>query len=94
MILAPCNFQFAHGRKGFELELGEERQIGVVLGKAFDRVGDKTDKWLAHELEVAPPSAADLDHHNGWGGPAALVPQLLNELARCRWAVSGPQPPQ
>ena len=63
-VVVFCNFQFAHGRKGFELELGEERQIGVVLGKAFDRVGDRMDKWLAQELEVAPPSAADLSHHS------------------------------
>ena len=40
-----CNFRMAHGRPGFSLEDGEKRELGVVLGETFRRVGDLSDKW-------------------------------------------------
>jgi len=39
------NFRFAHGRPGIELADGESRQLGVVLGPKYDRVGQLADKW-------------------------------------------------
>lgn len=40
-----CNYRFAHGRPGIELAPGENRELGVLLGDSFDRVGDLPDKW-------------------------------------------------
>jgi len=40
-----CNYRFAHGRPGIHLRDGERRQLGVVLGEQYDRVGTPTDKW-------------------------------------------------
>eukprot|EP00051_Salpingoeca_urceolata_P005423 m.73145 g.73145 ORF g.73145 m.73145 type:complete len:417 (+) comp14315_c0_seq3:284-1534(+) len=40
-----CNYRFAHGRPSYELGAGEQRQIGVVLGDMFDRVGSLDGKW-------------------------------------------------
>lgn len=39
------NFRFAHGRPGIQLEKGEERQLGVMLGSRYDRVGTVADRW-------------------------------------------------
>ena len=39
------NFRFAHGRPAISLRAGEARQLGVVLGPTFDRVGQSADKW-------------------------------------------------
>lgn len=39
------NFRFAHGRPGIRLGEGEGRQLGVMLGPKFDRVGARPDKW-------------------------------------------------
>jgi len=39
------NFRFAHGRPGIDLQDGEARQLGVVLGPKYDRVGQLNDKW-------------------------------------------------
>lgn len=44
-ILAFCNYRFAHGRPAFDLRPWEERQIGVILGKKFQRVGARLDAW-------------------------------------------------
>ena len=44
-ISVICNFRTAHGRPGFKLENGEKRELGVVLGETFARVGDLPDKW-------------------------------------------------
>jgi len=44
-ISVICNFRTAHGRPGFTLEDGEKRELGVVLGGTFKRVGDLPDKW-------------------------------------------------
>lgn len=40
-----CNFRFAHGRPAYHLENGEKRELGVVLGETFSRVGDLPNKW-------------------------------------------------
>lgn len=40
-----CNFRTAHGRPKYGLEGDEKRELGVVLGQAFKRVGDLPDKW-------------------------------------------------
>lgn len=39
------NFRFAHGRPGVQLGQGEERQLGVMLGPKYDRVGTIADRW-------------------------------------------------
>ena len=44
-IAVVCNYRFAHGRPGIRLEDGEERELGVVIGGSFERVGDLPDKW-------------------------------------------------
>ena len=44
-IAVVCNYRFAHGRPGIHLDEGEERELGVLIGEAFDRVGDLPDKW-------------------------------------------------
>lgn len=44
-IVIVCNYRFAHGRPGIHLEPGEERELGVLIGDAFQRVGDLNDKW-------------------------------------------------
>ena len=40
-----CNFRFAHGRPGIHLEEGEERELGVLIGEAFERQQDLDGKW-------------------------------------------------
>ena len=40
-----CNFRFAHGRPGIHLQPGEERDLGVIIGKAYDRVEALEGKW-------------------------------------------------
>jgi hypothetical protein len=44
-VAVVCNYRFAHGRPGIELRPGEQRELGVVLGEQFDRVGTLPDKW-------------------------------------------------
>lgn len=44
-ILVVCNYRFAHGRPGIFLEPGEQRELGVLIGETFERVGDLPDKW-------------------------------------------------
>lgn len=39
------NFRFAHGRPSIELRAGEARELGVMLGPKYDRVGQAPDKW-------------------------------------------------
>lgn len=41
-----CNYRWAHGRPGFTVdkEAGERRELGVLLGETFDRVGCRPDK--------------------------------------------------
>jgi len=40
-----CNFRFAHGRPRFKLEKGQKRDLGVVIGKMYERIGPKENKW-------------------------------------------------
>jgi hypothetical protein len=44
-IAVFCNYRFAHGRPGIHLAEGEERNLGVLLGATFDRVGDVEGQW-------------------------------------------------
>jgi hypothetical protein len=44
-IAFVCNHRWAHGRPGYHLEEGEERELGVRLGKVYTRIGDLPDKW-------------------------------------------------
>lgn len=44
-IVIVCNYRFAHGRPGIHLEADEERELGVVIGEAYERVGDVDGKW-------------------------------------------------
>lgn len=40
-----CNYRFAHGRPSIVLGEHEERELGVLLGEPFQRVGHLGDKW-------------------------------------------------
>ncbi|MEL7448982.1 MAG: TauD/TfdA family dioxygenase [Pseudomonadota bacterium] len=44
-VAIVCNYRFAHGRPAVHLEEGEERELGVLIGEAFDRVQALDDKW-------------------------------------------------
>ena len=44
-VAVICNYRFAHGRPGVHLADGEQRELGVVLGAQFDRVGVRADRW-------------------------------------------------
>ncbi len=44
-VAVICNYRFAHGRPGIHLQEGEARELGVVIGSTFERVGDLPDKW-------------------------------------------------
>ena len=44
-VAVICNYRFAHGRPAIELGPNEERELGVLLGATFDRVGDVPGRW-------------------------------------------------
>ncbi len=44
-VAIVCNYRFAHGRPGIHLDDGEDRELGVLLGETFERVGDVDGKW-------------------------------------------------
>ena len=44
-VAVVCNWRWAHGRPGIHLDAGEERELGVVIGAPFERIGDITGKW-------------------------------------------------
>ena len=44
-IAIVCNYRFAHGRPGIHLAENEERELGVLIGESYERVGDLPDKW-------------------------------------------------
>ena len=44
-VAIVCNWRWAHGRPGIQLDVGEQRELGVLIGEPFDRVGDLDDKW-------------------------------------------------
>lgn len=44
-VAVICNYRFAHGRPAIDLAPTEERELGVLLGPAFDRVGALATGW-------------------------------------------------
>lgn len=44
-VAIVCNYRFAHGRPGIQLDDGEDRELGVLIGEPFSRVGDLDGKW-------------------------------------------------
>lgn len=44
-VAVVCNYRFAHGRPNYTLEEGEKRELGVVLGAKYTRVGQVAGKW-------------------------------------------------
>jgi hypothetical protein len=44
-VAIVCNYRFAHGRPEIRLEPGQSRELGVILGGQFDRVGALDAKW-------------------------------------------------
>jgi hypothetical protein len=44
-VVLICNYRWAHGRPGIFLQGNERRELGVLLGETFDRVGDLDGKW-------------------------------------------------
>jgi hypothetical protein len=40
-----CNFRFLHGRPAYDVHDGENRELGVMIGNTFDRIGHKDKKW-------------------------------------------------
>ena len=44
-VAVICNYRFAHGRPEVHLEDGEVRELGVIVGNSYDRVGDVEGKW-------------------------------------------------
>jgi hypothetical protein len=44
-IAIVCNYRFAHGRPSVLLESGEERELGVLIGEAYERQECREGKW-------------------------------------------------
>lgn len=44
-IAIVCNYRFAHGRPGIHLAGDEKRELGVLIGEPYERVGDLPGKW-------------------------------------------------
>jgi hypothetical protein len=44
-VAIVCNWRWAHGRPGIQLEPGQRRELGVLIGEPFERVGDLDGKW-------------------------------------------------
>ena len=44
-IAIVCNYRFAHGRPGVLLQGEEQRELGVLIGEPYERVGDLPGKW-------------------------------------------------
>ena len=44
-VAVVCNWRWAHGRPSIHLEDGEQRELGVLIGEPFNRVGDLDGKW-------------------------------------------------
>lgn len=44
-VAIMCNYRFLHGRPGFEIAPGEKRELGVLIGETFDRIGHVDGKW-------------------------------------------------
>jgi hypothetical protein len=56
-VAVICNYRMAHGRPSYFLEAGEKRELGVVLGEMYTRVGSKEGKWPA-ELPLEHETSA------------------------------------
>ena len=46
------NMKYAHGRPGINLLPGEQRELGVVLGKHYDLQQHRGDKWSESDIMV------------------------------------------
>eukprot|EP01084_Bolivina_argentea_P037574 69504_1 len=44
-IAVCCNYRWAHGRPMYDLNDGEQRELGVILGQVFERQGQLECKW-------------------------------------------------
>ncbi len=44
-VVVVCNYRFAHGRPGVDIRPGEVRELGVLLGESYERVGHLDGKW-------------------------------------------------
>ena len=44
-VTVVCNWRWAHGRPGIQLAADEQRELGVIIGEPFNRVGDLDGKW-------------------------------------------------
>ena len=44
-VAVICNYRFAHGRPGIALQEGEQRELGVIVGESYDRIGSLPSKW-------------------------------------------------
>jgi hypothetical protein len=44
-VAVICNYRFAHGRPAIHLAPGEQRELGVLLGGSFPRIGAVPGKW-------------------------------------------------
>ena len=44
-VAVVCNWRWAHGRPNIHLDAGEQRELGVLIGEPFDRLGDLDGKW-------------------------------------------------
>ncbi|MFT4518735.1 MAG: hypothetical protein ACI9JM_001120 [Halioglobus sp.] len=44
-VAVVCNYRFAHGRPAVTLENSEQRELGVIVGNSYDRVGAVEGKW-------------------------------------------------
>jgi len=40
-----CNYRFAHGRHKYVMNEGEKRELGVILGEMYPRLGTLPGKW-------------------------------------------------
>lgn len=44
-VALVCNYRFAHGRPSIALKPGEKRDLGVLIGDSYERIGDVDGKW-------------------------------------------------
>ena len=46
-LVMVCNRRWAHGRPAYTLIPGEKRELGVILGRRFTRVGQHPTAWFS-----------------------------------------------
>lgn len=44
-LIVVCNYRYAHGRPAIEMKSGEKRNLGILLGPTFKRIGHVEGKW-------------------------------------------------